>query len=116
MALGHLSEIVIDCRQPATLAAFWHEVIGGEVVERDEEWCALVPERGLILAFQRVPEAKTGKNRLHLDVQVDDLHAAAVAAERLGATRVGDIRADPLGTFHVMLDPEGNEFCFVVDP
>jgi predicted enzyme related to lactoylglutathione lyase len=116
MALGHLSEVVVDCIHPSALASFWQQLIGGEVVDRDDEWCALVPERGLVLAFQRVPETKIGKNRLHLDVQVDDLNAAAVAAECMGATRVGDIRADPLGTFHVMLDPEGNEFCFVVDP
>jgi predicted enzyme related to lactoylglutathione lyase len=116
MALGHLSEIVVDCRQPAILAAFWQQMIGGELADRDDDWCALVPTRGLILAFQRVPETKAGKNRLHLDVQVDEVHAAVAAAERLGATRVGEMRADPLGTFHVMLDPEGNEFCFVVDP
>jgi predicted enzyme related to lactoylglutathione lyase len=116
VAVGHLSEIVVDCGHPARLASFWQQIIGGELADRDPEWCALVPERGPVVAFQRVPEGKGGKNRLHLDVRVDDLLHAVRAAEQVGAKRVGDVRADQLGAFHVMLDPEGNEFCFVVDP
>jgi predicted enzyme related to lactoylglutathione lyase len=68
---------------------------------------------GLRIAFQRVPEGKSAKNRLHLDVAVDDVVAAADAAEALGAVRVGAPHADSVGTFQVLLDPEGNEWCVV---
>jgi predicted enzyme related to lactoylglutathione lyase len=115
MALGHLAEVVFDCHDPHLLARFWQEMIGGELVDQSDIWVALVPPRGVIIGFQQVPEGKVAKNRVHLDVQVDDREAAAVAAERLGATRVGPPSDDPIGPFQVMLDPEGNEFCFVVD-
>mgnify|MGYP000402599368 CR=1 FL=1 len=68
------------------------------------------------LFFQRVPEGKTVKNRVHLDVDVPDLEVAANAAEALGAERVGDVVYDELGGFQVMADPEGNEFCFIHGP
>ena len=116
MALGFLSEVVIDCHDPDRLAVFWQAMVGGDIVDQDGEWVAIVPERGVIIGLQRVPEAKAVKNRVHLDVQVDDLEVAAAAAEHLGATRPGGLHADPLGRFIVMLDPEGNEFCFVTDP
>ena len=68
------------------------------------------------LAFQRVPEAKQTKNRLHLDVWVEDIERATAQGETLGATRVGDLIQDPGEPFQVMLDPAGNEFCFVHAP
>ncbi|MFE7130280.1 VOC family protein [Streptomyces sp. NPDC057638] len=66
---------------------------------------------GRRLLFQRVPETKTGKNRLHLDLHVGDERRADEVArlEALGATAVG--RQDgPMGSWVVMTDPEGNEF------
>lgn len=65
------------------------------------------------MAFQRVPEPKRSKNRLHLDVQVDDLAVAVAAAETLGARRVGDVGHDSMGRFQVLRDPEDNEWCLV---
>lgn len=65
------------------------------------------------LAFQPVPEDRAGKNRLHLDLAVDDLAAAAEEAVALGATRVGSEVRDDQGSFQAMRDPEGNEFCLV---
>ena len=65
------------------------------------------------LAFQPVPEPRTTKNRLHLDLAVDDIAAATDSAERLSATRTGALVTDEQGSFQVMADPEGNEFCFV---
>jgi predicted enzyme related to lactoylglutathione lyase len=67
------------------------------------------------LAFQPVPEAKVVKNRLHLDIEVDEIEAAVAEALRLGAARIGEVVTDELGSFQVMHDPEGNEFCFVCD-
>jgi predicted enzyme related to lactoylglutathione lyase len=68
---------------------------------------------GFYIGFQRVPERKQGKNRLHLDVEVDDLDSAIDQAEQLGAGKVGSIVSDDDGSFQVMTDPGGNEFCFI---
>jgi flagellar hook assembly protein FlgD len=65
---------------------------------------------------QRVPESKQVKNRLHLDVQVADAAEAWARAVDLGAQRSGQQQLDDAGNGYLgMLDPEGNEFCFVVD-
>ena len=114
--IGRLDEVVIDCRDAAGLAEFWLGVLGGHVVRQSHEWVALHPPRGIVVSFQVVPEPKTVKNRVHLDVDVDDLADATEAAEGLGATRIGEIVSDELGGFQVMADPEGNEFCLVLGP
>jgi len=114
--IGRLEEVVIDCHDPMRLAEFWQRVLGGYVVRQSHEWVALEPPHGITVSFQLVPEAKTVKNRVHLDVDVPDLEDAVAAAELLGATRHGEVVYDELGGFQVMLDPEGNEFCFVNGP
>jgi len=68
------------------------------------------------VSFQLVPELKSVKNRLHLDVDVPDLEDAIAAALALGATRLGEVVYDEIGGFQVMADPEGNEFCFIHGP
>lgn len=68
--------------------------------------------RGRRLLFQDVPEEKSVKNRLHIDVHNDgDLDALVARLERLGATRVREFDKGPEGHWWVMRDPEGNEFC-----
>jgi hypothetical protein len=112
MAIGSLQEIVVDCANPIALARFWQALIGGDVVEENDEWVWLEDD-DFVLAFQLVPERKQGKNRLHLDVDVDDLDPAIDEAEQLGARKIGGIVDGDIGTFQVMADPEGNEFCFI---
>ena len=90
MAIGKLSEVVIDCRDCDRLADFWAAV-----------------------SFQWVPEEKVVKNRVHLDVLVEDLDEAADRCVALGATRISNRQGDSLGDFIVLCDPEGNEFCVV---
>ena len=139
-------QVTFDCAGPGALAAFWGEVLGYERQAPpagfdswdaaldafgvpESEWDsrdAVVPpegSRGPRLFFQRVPEGKVVKNRVHLDVRVapgleGDARMAALEedADRLvalGATRLH--RVDPDGGmesgFIVMQDPEGNEFC-----
>ena len=114
--IGRLGEVVIDCHDPAKLAEFWQRVLGGDVLRQSHEWVALEPAHGITVSFQLVPEAKTVKNRVHLDVDVHDLAAAVEAVEALGATRQGEVVYDELGGFQVMLDPEGNEFCLINGP
>lgn len=112
--LGSVDEVVIDCREPRELVQFWAAVLGGEVGERDADWCYVFPPGWSQLSFQRVPEAKTVKNRLHIDVAVQDLVAATEHAERLGARRIGEVQHTVSGSFQVLEDPEGNEWCVVV--
>jgi hypothetical protein len=69
--------------------------------------------RGRRLLFQDVPEGKSGKNRLHIDVHSEPggLEKLAARLEELGATRVREFDQGPAGHWWVMQDPEGNEFC-----
>jgi catechol 2,3-dioxygenase-like lactoylglutathione lyase family enzyme len=138
-------QITFDCADPAGLATFWADVLGYEVQappqgfdswEQALEAFGVPPEKrndasavidpdgsGPRLFFQRVPEGKQVKNRVHLDVRAapgleGDARMAALEAEaeRLvsrGATRIERHEpAPPLAGGHiVMADPEGNEFC-----
>ncbi|MFE3664565.1 VOC family protein [Streptomyces sp. NPDC059164] len=118
------TELSIDCADPAALARFWCAVLGYEVQDVEEEEGVVsigspgVPEGksrpGPVppaLTFARVPEGKTVKNRLHIDVNPTDREQGE-EVERLLA--LGARRADvaPEGASWVVLtDPEGNEFC-----
>lgn len=114
-AVGRVDEIVIDCRDPTKLASFWAGLFGVEPKIRDATWAIVRdPESGLVVAFQEVPEPKAGKNRVHIDVRVAHLEEAKAACVVLGATPEGGIETDDEGSFQVMTDPEGNEFCLVV--
>ncbi|MEU8346097.1 hypothetical protein SAMN05443665_103481 [Actinomadura meyerae] len=138
-------QITIDCADPAALAAFWAEALGyrlqdppGGFATWDEALDAMgvPPERrndasavvdpggaGPRLFFQRVPERKRVKNRVHLDVRAapglqgeERMAALEAEADRLtahGAARLERFEpSPPLGAGHIiMLDPEGNEFC-----
>lgn len=108
-----VSEIVFDCADPAALVRFWAALLGGEPVDRSPDWSYVDPPGFVRVAFQRVPEGKSVKNRLHLDLEGGDVEAAAAWAAGLGAVRVGAMVTDDHGDFQVLRDPEGNEFCFV---
>jgi hypothetical protein len=107
------ASVVIDCVDPVRLVEWWHELTGWPIGDRDASWSDLERPDGTYLGFQQVPESKLGKNRLHLDLKVDDEEAAATwAQERLGATFLWR-STNPDDQFVVLADPEGNEFCFV---
>lgn len=112
---GRLSQIVVDCRDPRTLARFWAQLLGGEPVDRGHGWSHVEPPGFVRLAFQLVPEARTIKNRLHLDIAIEDVELACAEVERLGGRRLGAPVTDEQGTFQVVQDAEGNEFCFIQD-
>ena len=79
--------LVIDAADPEQLAPFWCGLLAVSVDTTigDGEFLVLSPaEDGLTVGFQRVPEAKAGKNRLHLDLVVDDLDEATAEVEKLG--------------------------------
>ncbi|HKA69046.1 MAG TPA: VOC family protein [Actinomycetes bacterium] len=135
-------QVVIDCADPAKLAPFWADALGYVVQppppgfgswpdwlraqsvpeERWNDASAIVdPDRaGPRIFLQRVPEPKSVKNRVHLDLNVtagvpgaeadEKLEAEAKRLEALGATRVRKLEQWS-GRWIVMQDPEGNEFC-----
>jgi predicted enzyme related to lactoylglutathione lyase len=109
-----LSTVTIDCTDPERLAQFWGELLGVGVAYRDPTWVALerTPQGGR-LAFQPVPESKVVKNRVHVDLLVEDLPASIADAVALGATKVGSVVEEHNGSYQVFHDPEGNEFCLV---
>lgn len=126
--MAWLADIVIDCERPALLARFWAAVLDDyEVAPYDDEEIARLGGLGitdldddptvLVIAstgpriwFQRVPESKTQKNRMHLDVRSDDTLQEANRLIALGAELV---ERHPDKGLTVMRDPEGNEFCII---
>jgi len=108
--------VTIDCHDPRRLITFWRELVGGhEFADSPDDYLILegVPSLG-IMGFQMVPEAKQVKNRVHLDLEVSDIEEAVALSTRIGATRIGTIHKEPSNYFQVMNDPEGNEFCFIL--
>ena len=67
-----------------------------------------------LMGFQKVPETKQVKNRVHLDLEVLDIEDAVASSIRIGATRLGIVHEETGNFFQVMSDPEGNEFCFIL--
>ena len=127
---SRFSEIVVDCAQPRRLAEFWCAVLGYRVLDEEEgaieigppdvsteddwaEWTArlLREPSPPTIVFIVVPEGKTVKNRLHIDVNPIDT-SQPEEVERLialGATKADIGQGDVSWT--VLRDPEGNEFC-----
>ncbi|MFK0096726.1 MULTISPECIES: VOC family protein [unclassified Streptomyces] len=122
---SRFTELSVDCHDPERLAAFWCEVLGFTVLDRTDtmvEISSWDPTAEDIRArqmpptiyFQRVPDTKAVKNRLHLDVSPIDRSTEAEVTRllALGATRV-DIGQGEGRSWVVLADPEGNEFCVV---
>ena len=107
----------VDCLDPARVADFWQEVLGWRRTHDGADEVVLEPPAGSPedgvspdLLFLRVPDAKRGKNRLHLDLRPDDQDAEVERLLKLGARRV-DVGQDDSATWVVLADPEGNELC-----
>ncbi len=107
----------IDAADPDRLAAFWAAALGWRRTYDSSEEVALEPPEhsvwdGVVpdLLFLRVPEAKAGKNRLHLDLRPDDQGIEVERLISLGAART-DVGQSADVSWVVMADPEGNEFC-----
>ncbi|GAA1099328.1 VOC family protein [Nocardiopsis metallicus] len=114
MSLGSVDQWVVNAVEPPALARFWAFVLGGDVQDREDGWAVLQGASGLPrLSFQPTPEAKSAPNRLHLDVLVEDIAETTRAAVERGGLPVGDAVTDEQGSFQVLQDPEGNEFCLV---
>jgi 4a-hydroxytetrahydrobiopterin dehydratase len=103
-------EIAIDATDPALLRPFWMSALGYvERVTAEGAVDLVDPEgRGPTVWFQRVPETKTAKNRIHVDIRVGSSERPAITRElvALGGTVVSSFPR-----FTVLADPEGNELC-----
>ena len=109
--------ITIDCADPYRLARWWCEAFGVDPASEDfpDDPAALcnLGDGTPRLLFERVPEPKSTKNRVHIDIRPDGRRDDEVARFiSLGATLVADYRAENDGGGWVVLaDPDGNEFC-----
>ncbi|MBO3084069.1 VOC family protein [Cellulomonas fengjieae] len=114
-----VSQLTIDSADPHALARWWNEVLGWRHAwdpADDEEEVGIEPADGSATAwlFLKVADAKAGKNRLHVDLRPQNGSDQATELERLlalGATRVDIGQGDV--PWHVLADPEGNEFCLL---
>ena len=114
-----ITELVLDCRDPERLAGFWCDVLGWKVLDRDGTAVEIGPESGSggpqpVLVFDVSDEPKRDKLRLHLDVNATDRDQAE-ELERLLAlgARPADVGQTGEESWHVLADPEGNEFCLL---
>ncbi|MFC7403770.1 VOC family protein [Georgenia alba] len=124
--MAQLRDVVVDCHRPSALARFWADALDDyQVAPYDDAELERLAGLGIhdvaddptVLVeridgglprvwFQRVPEPKSVKNRVHLDVTARDRHAELARLTRLGASVV-----DEQDGWTVLADPEGNEFC-----
>jgi hypothetical protein len=109
--------LCIDSTEPDVPASFWQQALGWRRTHQEDDEIVLEPpvgspEEGIApdLLFLRVPEGKTVKNRLHLDLRPDDQDAEVERLIVLGARRVS-VGQGPEVTWVVLADPDGNEFC-----
>jgi predicted enzyme related to lactoylglutathione lyase len=106
-----IAAITFDCADALALGTFWSAVLGRTLADDSSADYANVPGSPPLMFFP-VPEGKTAKNRLHLDIAVDDLAAEVDRLIGLGAKRLGDF--DESGfVWTTLADPEGNEFDLV---
>jgi predicted enzyme related to lactoylglutathione lyase len=114
-AIGRFYWLVIDTVDPSGIAPFWSALLG--VRERgwfgDDYLMLEGDDHTPGIAFQRVPEAKAVKNRLHVDVDVADMDEAVARVLQLGGSVASEPRELDGYRWRVMADPEGNEFCVV---
>jgi predicted enzyme related to lactoylglutathione lyase len=128
-----IDAIVVDCEDAAPLARFWAAALGWRVAPYDADELERLAAKGIddiehdpsvmveppdddlpgspVLFFTEVPEPKTGKNRVHIDVVADEtVDAEVIRLEGMGAT-LRNWAEEEGAVWAVMLDPEGNEFC-----
>jgi glyoxalase superfamily protein len=112
-----IQALSIDAHDPARIAGFWEAALGWRRTYEEPDEVVLEPpagsrEDGVVpdLLFLRVPEDKTVKNRLHMDLRPEDQVAEVARLEGLGARRVSVGQGDDV-SWVVLADPDGNEFC-----
>ena len=116
--IGRLHHVIVDCPDPAALAAFYSEVLGLPVTFRSADFVVIArDDRSSGVAFQLAPDHQPPRwpdpdrpQQVHLDVMVDDLDAAEPKVLALGARRL------PSESGRVYADPAGHPFCLILRP
>jgi predicted enzyme related to lactoylglutathione lyase len=108
--------VVLDCADGPRLAAFWSATLNYPITREVEQFTILRPADDADprpqLILQQVPEPKSVKNRMHMDLHVGDVEGEVTRLLGLGASRVQE-QPNCLGDYcwYLLADPEGNEFC-----
>jgi len=116
-----IRNVVIDAVDAGRLADFWAKAAGFERGETSGAYVTLrsTEQRYPRILIQQVPEGKArAKNRVHLDLPAssrEEMEREVSRLEGLGARRLRDVEEDDGEVFTVLADPEGNEFCVVID-
>ncbi|MEU2153505.1 VOC family protein [Streptomyces sp. NPDC019396] len=107
-----LYHLVLDARDLPGLSRFWSQVLDWKVLYEAEDEVVIGADQHAMpgMCFVPVPERKTLKNRLHIDLAPDDQDAEVERILALGARRV-DVGQSAEASWVVLADPEGNEFC-----
>jgi catechol 2,3-dioxygenase-like lactoylglutathione lyase family enzyme len=115
-----ISELVLDCRDPKALARFWCEVLDFVVLDREGDGSVEIgPREGFggaqpTIILSRSDGPAKGKSRLHIDVNATDRDQDAELERLLGlGARPADIGQTGRESWHVLADPQGNEFCLL---
>lgn len=101
--------VVVDATDPARLGRWWAEVLDYRITYEAADETSIAGNGGPGLTFVPVPEAKSIKNRLHIDLNPDSQEAEVERLVNMGARRV-DVGQGEV-SWVVLADPEGNEFC-----
>ena len=106
-----IEHVTFDCADPRALAQWWADAVGSSIQNDWDDFVvvAATPSGLPPLGFQRVPEGKAAKNRVHLDLLVEDAGEIDLLVAR-GATVLAEHSAGPI-SWTVLTDPAGNEFC-----
>ena len=114
-----ISELVLECRDPELLARFWCEVLDYVVLDREDGSVEVGPREGFggpqpTIVLSPHDEPQPSKSRLHLDVNATDRDQDAELERLLGlGARPADVGQTGRESWHVLADPEGNEFCLL---
>ena len=113
---SRIASVVIDAVQPRVVADFWCHVLGWHVLDEDDGVISIGPPDGAwpTIDVVPVPESKSVKNQLHLDLRADGTSTADELERLLGlGARHTDVGQGSDATWVVLSDPEGNEFCLL---
>lgn len=118
--IGRLHHVVLDCRDPRALAAFYSQVLGRPVTYDSDDWVVVAEnDRSSGLAFQLARDHEPPRwpdpefpQQFHLDLMVDDVEVASEQVLAIGARRPSDDPSHP----SVFIDPAGHPFCLIPRP
>ena len=109
--MGKLNCIIIDCKDADRAAEFWSKALEGYKVDKQEWGITMKSESDPLVYFEVVPEGKTVKNRLHLNLQAADRPSEVSRLVALGATEIEEMSPGGSYVWTNMKGVEGNEFC-----